>query len=469
MSGLFSTLNSASLALAAHSRAIETTGNNLANVNNPNYARQRVVYGDRAMVQTAQGAQSLGIQVVAVEQMRDTLLDAQLTREIGLGSFAESQLAAYQRAQAALGQGVNGAALLDASEPTTGLAAAMDDFFNAFQALASRPTDTGARQTLVQKAAILTDLFNQTDARLAQVQTDLSAQVASGVTEVNQLLGGIAELNTQITRFEINHPGSAVDLRDQRQAKLEQLAKLLPVEINASGGGQVQISGRAPDGSSVLLVDNATVTGPVTFDGDTLSGGDPAAVLAPVSGSLQGALAARDGAVQDLRNALDQLARQAVVSINAAYNPTATAGQDFFAADGLDAGAIKLAAGLTAATLRTGSDGAAGSNDLALAVAAVAGRTFATASGDAINGTLGGFYAATVSQLGQELATARSGVEDQSNIEQLVRGQRDNVSGVSMDEEMADLVRYQRAFQASSRVFSVVDELLNTVINGLGR
>ena len=106
---------------------------------------------------------------------------------------------------------------------------------------------------------------------------------------------------------------------------------------------------------------------------------------------------------------------------------------------------------------------------MAVAISRLATRTFSTAAGDAIDGTIGGCYSQTVSQLGQALATANSSTTDQSNIERLVRGQRDAVSGVSLDEEMADLTKYQRAFQAASRVFSVIDSLLDNVVNSLGR
>ena len=98
----------------------------------------------------------------------------------------------------------------------------------------------------------------------------------------------------------------------------------------------------------------------------------------------------------------------------------------------------------------------------------MASTTFSTGSGDAIDGTFSGFFSKSVSKLGQTLASANSRVQDQTNIERLVRAQRDGVSGVSLDEEMADLLKFQRAFQASSRVFSVMDELLDTVVNKLG-
>ena len=135
---------------------------------------------------------------------------------------------------------------------------------------------------------------------------------------------------------------------------------------------------------------------------------------------------------------------------------------------GLTAGTISLRSGLTAAGISAGT-GAAGDNSIALAVAAVASQQFSTASGDSIDGTLSGHFATAVSTLGQSLASAQSRAEDQENIKNLVLNRRDTVSGVSLDEEMADLVRFQRAFQASSRVFSVVDELLDTVVNQLGR
>src|SRR4051812_6859385 len=166
MSGLYASINSTVKALAAHSRAIETAGKNLANVNNTDYARQRVLYGDRGTVITPQGAESLGIEALGVEQVRDSLLDQQMMREIALRASFEAEQGGYQRAQAGLGQSVDRSA--SASDTTAsnsgGLAAAIDDFFNAFQSFAARPTDDGERQTLLQKSGILTDRLQLADA-----------------------------------------------------------------------------------------------------------------------------------------------------------------------------------------------------------------------------------------------------------------------------------------------------------------
>jgi flagellar hook-associated protein 1 FlgK len=468
MSGLYASLNASVRALAAHSRAIEITGKNLSNVNNPEYARQRVVYGDRGTVVTASGTESLGFEAKAVEQVRDELLDRQVMREVALKAAFEQEQKGYQRAQAGLGQSIDrtAAAAESTAADTGGLSAALDDFFNAFQSLASRPTDNGERQTLLQRAATLADRFNLTDRRLAQVQTDLDAGVEDDVAKVNRLLATVAELNAQIGRVEINNPGAAVDLRDQRQARLEELSAKIPVELR-NEGAQIRVSARDADGNEVVLVSLAAVAAEVSFDGNGLVAGPDATPLAPAGGSIKGALTARDGAIRTLRHDLDLLARQLVTSVNAAYNPTGATG-DFFAAAGTSAGSIAVQSGLNTHSLKTSDGGAAADNTLALAVARLANRDFSTADGDHIDGTFAAFYGKTVSRLGQSLASANSRVEDQANIETLIRTQRDSLSGVSLDEEMADLMKFQRAYQASSRVFSVMDELLETVVNRLG-
>lgn len=468
MSGLFGNLSSGVKALTAQSRAIEAAGRNLANVNNANYARQRVVLGDRGTVMTTLGAQSLGVEARQIEQLRDSLLDRQVTREIALTASLSAQQSANEKAEAALGQSIDrsSSAANAASSVGGGIAGSIGEFFSAFDSFAASPTDLGVRQTLVQKAAVLADSVRLADTRLDQLQDDLTEQVRTDLGEVNSLLDTIATLNGQIGHFELNAPGSAVDLRDQRQAALEKLAGKLDIETRSSATGQLDVFVRDASGADVPLVQLSAVTGPVTLSGSTLSAGSPATAIATRGGAIHGALAARDGTVQNLRDQLDALAGQLVTSVNAAYNPTGATG-DFFAASGTDAGTLALAPGLKPTTLKASDGGSAGDNTLALAVARLADHTFSTPSGDAIDGTFADYYAGLVSDFGAAAARVSDQHEDQLNIETIVRGQRDAVSGVSMDEELADLVKYQRSFQASSRFIQVLDELLDTVVNRL--
>jgi len=470
MSGLFSSLNNTVKAINAQGRALEITGKNLANVNNANYARQRVLLGDRGTTLTVTGVESLGLEALGVEQLRDSLLDRQVMREVSVQAGLQAEQAGYQRAQAGLGQTISTTGAADSTGAGgNGLGASLDRFFNAFQTFAASPTDVGGRQSVLQAVAMLSDRFQQTDTRLAQVQDDLDGQIANDVRSANTLLGTIATLNGQICRFEVNAPGSAVDLRDQRQAKIEELAAKIPVELRDTADGQVQVSAKDANGGDVMLVDLAAVPGAVTFDGAQLSAGAPATPLMVAGGSIKGALTARDGGVQTLRDRLDTLSSQLVTSVNAIYNPTGASG-NFFKDTGLTAGSLSVDPSVTVANLRA-SDGAAGANTIALAIAQLASRRFSTAGipADPIDGTLGQFYTGAVSELGQALESANSRIDDQASIERLIRSQRDNVSGVSLDEEMADLMKFQRAFQASSRVFSVIDELLDGVVNRLGK
>jgi len=147
MSGLYASLNSTVKALGAHSRALEIAGKNVANVDNPGYARQRVVFGDRGTVLTPTGAESLGMEALAVEQLRDSLLDRQVLRETALKSGFLAEQAGYQRAQAGLGQSIDRTTnTADATSTGTGVAGAIDSFFNAFQGFAANPTGVGERQ-----------------------------------------------------------------------------------------------------------------------------------------------------------------------------------------------------------------------------------------------------------------------------------------------------------------------------------
>ncbi len=471
MSGLLSSLQSSVQALNAQSYAINISGKNVANLDNAGYSKETVVFGSSGSVQTTDGVISEGISIQGVTQSRDALRDAQVAREISLTSSLQTQEQFLQEAQTGLGENITNTSSTSATTGATassgGLSASLDNFFNAFQSLAAAPTDPGQKQALVQQAAILTNSFQIADGNLAQVQGDLTAQIQNNVADANQQLQTIATINAQIAALESGHPGTAVDLRDQRESAIEKLAADVPITTTSGPNGSVQVSMTDPSGGNVPLVMGATVTGPLSFSGSTLTGGASASALQISSGSVYGALSVRDGAVQTMRGSLDSLASQIVTSVNAAYNPSATPGADFFNPAGTSAGTIALSGSLSASSLVAGT-GAAGDNSIALAVAAVANQVFSTGSGDSIDGTPSQFYSGAVSGLGQSLSSTNSLLQNQTSVQALVTSQRDNVSGVSLDEEMGNLMKYQSAYQASARVMSTVDSLLSTLINNTG-
>ncbi len=472
MSDLLGGLSITAHALGAQQAGVQTAGRNLSNVNNAAYARQRVNLSDRTQIQTALGTQGTGVEALGIEQIRDSFLDANVTAEVSRTALLESQQSAYSRAETSLGEQVDRSAgsgsISDASQSTTGISSSLNDFFNGWEGLSANPTDSGARQVLLQKAAVLADKFNTSDQRLAGLQADLTSAVTAGVSNVNGLLKQIAGLNKAIGAAEAGAPGSAVDLRDQRQALLESLAKQMDFTTQplAGSSGQIEVLARDGSGGTFALVQGDAVRGGLSFTGSGFTSGVPPVALALQSGSLVGNLTARDGAVAGLRDNLRNAAQQLAGSVNAAYNPGGT-GTDFFQVPPAS-GILALNPALSYSTLRAGSNGDAGANDIALAVGALAGKTFSTGSGDLINGTFTGFIGSTVTGHGAALASVNARLTDQQSVEQLVTGERNAVSSVNMDEEMADLMKYQRAYESSARVIRTLDNLLDTLINRLG-
>ncbi|RFC43490.1 MAG: Flagellar hook-associated protein FlgK/Flagellar hook protein FlgE [Verrucomicrobia bacterium] len=256
MGGLFGNLVQASKALMANQVAIQVTGRNLANVNNPEYARLRVKMGDRYVEQTPHGPEGSGVEVLQVQQMRDAFLDAQVVRHASDNGSLDAQQTILANLELILGNHLNSAAdpaaIADASNSTTGIGAALDEFFNAFSALAANPSDLPSKSAALNAAAILADRLNLADQRVAGSQVDQEGQIKSDVAKANGLLADIAQLNFQIRQAADVEAGGAVDLVDSRQAKLEQLASLVklditkdsenPSELNISLGGVVLVA-----------------------------------------------------------------------------------------------------------------------------------------------------------------------------------------------------------------------------------
>jgi len=470
MSGLFGALSATSTALDAQSQAISVANNNIANINNPNYSEETVSYTDLPSVDTPEGLQSTGISTT-VQQTRSNVLDTMVRQEASLTSGLSSEQSLLQQAQASLGEDVTNSSTSatsgsTSSTGTSGLSAALNDFFNAFQSYAANPTDSSQSQTVVQQAGVLSDRFQEIDQNLAQVQTDAGQQATADVGTANGLLQQVAQLNGEIASAEIGDPGSALALRDQREGDLEQLAGIMPISVTQNARGEDQVTATDTSGNPVTLVSNATVSNTLSISaGGVVSAGSTALGLS--SGSIQGEISASTGAVQTLRTSLNQLAQQIVTSVNAAYNPSSNSGGDFFASGGTTASTIAVDPALTATTLTAGT-GAAGDNSIALAVANVVNQKFSTAGGDAINGTLTQFYSGAVSAIGQSVSSVTTQSTNQSAVQTLIVNQRQSVSGVSVDQEMSNLMTYQRAFQASSEVFQVINTLLSDVVTNLG-
>ena len=467
--GLYDVLRMGLSSLRAQSRAIETVGRNMANVNNPTYARQRVIFGDVSPT----GSASVGVDVMEVQQVRDVLLDRQLVREKSGSAALEAETAAYERGEAAMGETISSVndPSLAATTGGNSLTNAMAGFFGAARQLSVDPTNSTQKQMFVQTAKTMTERFQFSNDRLAEVQADLTNQVSNDVDKANGLLTTIKELNLMIATQESKTGTKALTLRDQRQARVEDLAQVMNFKTTTlpDAPNQIQITATSASGVDTVILSGGTTLETLAFAGAALRVVSSNTALTLTGGSTKGHLTARDGALQTLRNSLNLLAKQMVTSVNAAYNPSGT-GQNFFDPAGTNASSIQLASGLTGLNVRASvAGGAAGDSSVAQAISKLDIRSFSSTSGDAINGTMGESYSAAISLFSYSLSQSRMNHENQTGVLNIVRGQRESTSGVSLDEEAAELMKFQRAYQASARVISVVDQMLDIVVNSLGR
>ena len=467
--GLYDVLRMGLSSLRAQSRAIETVGRNMANVNNPTYSRQRVIFGDVSPT----GSASVGVDVMEVQQVRDVLLDRQLVREKSGSAALEAETAAYERGEAAMGETISSVndPSLAATTGGNSLTNAMAGFFGAARQLSVDPTNSTQKQMFVQTAKTMTERFQFSNDRLAEVQADLTNQVSNDVDKANGLLTTIKELNLMIATQESETGTKALTLRDQRQARVEDLAQVMNFKTTTlpDAPNQIQITATSASGVDTVILSGGTTLETLAFAGAALRVVSSNTALTLTGGSTKGHLTARDGALQTLRNSLNLLAKQMVTSVNAAYNPSGT-GQNFFDPAGTNASSIQLASGLTGLNVRASvAGGAAGDSSVAQAISKLDIRSFSSTSGDAINGTMGESYSAAISLFSYSLSQSRMNHENQTGVLNIVRGQRESTSGVSLDEEAAELMKFQRAYQASARVISVVDQMLDIVVNSLGR
>jgi flagellar hook-associated protein 1 FlgK len=458
-------LNLGARSLQTQQQGVEVAGHNLANASNPAYSRQRLEIQTSTPLPTTIGPVGTGANAVAITQLRDTLLDQQIQGENSVISFLQSQQTALQYTEAGIGEQLQGAGLTGAVGSPGGLANDLSGLFNAFQDLSTAPSSMASRQAVISEAQQLTAQFNQLDQRLTAINGQLNQSVQTDVGSANQLLSDIAGLNHQIAGAE-SGTGAANDLRDLRQQKIESLSQLVNVQFStdATGGASLSIGGQ-------LLVAGGTVQDTLeTYDSGggqllvrTAGGGIP---LTPAGGSIAGTIDARDGALKSLHDGLNTLATQMISQVNTAYRAgydlNGNTGADFFtgtnASDmGVNAALVSDPSSLQA----SGVAGAAGDNQVVLALARMANAPQAGLG----NQTFAQSYHGTITSLGTALASVNTQLADEQSVQSMLQTQRNSVSGVSVDEEMTNLVMFQRAFQASAHLVSVVDQMLGVVVS----
>jgi flagellar hook-associated protein 1 FlgK len=424
--------------LLAHQQSIDTTSHNVANANTEGYSRQEAVLDASMPLRIAAGEFSAGgaahigtgVTVDAFRRIRDTFLDLQYraqAMQVGDQSTRSRQLDQVELALA---------------EPTeNGLAAQLSKFWSGWADVSNSPDDIAARQALIDQAKNLAAAFKTVDSQLSVVASQAAAEYASltgGGGDVPAIATEIAQLNAAIKQF-VQNGDMPNDLMDRRDQLLDRLSHLAQVSVTDLGGGTLQVNfGDA----AAPLVNDTTVTWPQALT-------DPKGKLGALLDIYE-----PGGTIASYRTELNAAVKSLADSVNVLHNPGGTGTNFFTYTAGAEAGS--LAVNVTSATVRTSVTAAVGANDIALAIAGLRG------------GTPDKLYNSFVTRVGGDVRNAIRGEANSKVLLDSIDDRRQSTSGVSMDEEMTNLVRFQRGYQASARAMSTMDQMLDTLINRTG-
>ena len=485
MYGTFFGLNTALRGLMAQQAALDVTSHNISNVNTDGYSRQRAdlaastPYTLPAMNMVMPSQVGTGVDVSGYSRMRDQFIDTNLRAQMGNQSSYDTSLGLLQQVEAAFNEPGN-----------NGLSAQFQKFFAAMDNVAAHPQDLAARSALIGQGQSLANTMNNMWSQLTAIQTQALNQFNADVTQINGYSAQIASLNTQIRDAQAMgmNPNDLRDTRDKIIDQLSQKVNLQSVTENAQGEVTITFGTTTP----INLVD-PTIAGPpagytVVTPADFNAVGPPAGayqngdltsgevyadlnVANSVIGGPTGYLAQLDTLANDLMTRMN--AQQA-----AGFDLAGAPGANMFSLSGVPAvpgdviQMFQVNPALTATQIAAASVAGAPANSDNITAAPPATSFFqqrALAVAGLNNMTWEDYYRGIVSNVGSVVSQTQQAGASQDVVVSALQGRREDTSGVSLDEEMSNMLRFQHAYNAAARVLTAFDDELDTLINRMGR
>lgn len=456
MSGIYQILNTAKEGLLAAQVAMDVTGSNVTNANTPGYVRQRAVLAAKSPGEAAENAVQTGVEVTTIERLYNRFVEYQMVEQSSQVGEAGIRKEALDRIETIFNE-TNGG----------GLNELMNRFWQAWEDLSANPTGQVERTALANAADNLAAMFREYAGELYAIRGDLNTQVGAAVNELNGTLSDIASLNGKIVEG-LSGGVNVNNLLDQRSALLKKTAGLVDVQYVEETGGAVNVF--TSDGRALVQgIASWQLDVQVRSDGyyDVVYADSPTAPIngAIGGGKLAGLLGMRDTTVQDYAGNLDGLAGALISAVNAqhasGYDSYGNAGGTFFeplgttgARDMEVTDAILSDPNRIAASATVNADG-----DQARSIAAV--RDEILLGGVS---TLGEFYASLVGQIGQDVTEAARRDAHETSVMTQMSNTWEQTSGVSIDEEMMNLIKYQMSYQAAAKLAQAADEILQSLL-----
>ncbi len=456
MASSFGSINTALTSLYAQRRALDVTGQNIANANTEGYTRQRAEMQSQvgslspAMYAKTDGL-GTGVAVSDVQRLRDEYLESRGRTEHAKSAYSAAQTSAYSAIEDVF------------AEPgDTALAAQLADMWGGWNDVANNPQLAATRSTLIQQSATVADGLNRAHSSLAGQWADNRTQMSAYVDEVNTAAESIARLNDSIVKAKAS--GLTVnELEDRRDLQVMRLSELAGATASKRLNGAMDVF----VGNSTLVSEFTTrkleVSGAARLENQnddpmTLRWADTKTAVS--AGGRMGAMAdTMTTIIPAMRDAIDSVARNLAETVNTlhtgGYSMDGSTGLEFFS-------------GTTAATIKvaiTDPEKVAVSSAPDSLNNAVAD---ALADAGAAPGGPDREYQGMIGQLGVAAQASSRRTEIQTTVTEQIDAARESESGVNLDEEMTNLLTYQRGYEAASRVLTTIDSMLDQLINRTG-
>ena len=438
-------------ALTAQQGGINVTTNNIANANTPGYSRQVPVFEETVPSIEGNIVYGNGVELTKFQSVRDELLDLRIQEETSQKSSADSQANATQQIQQLF--------------TTTGqdIGSQISALFTSMSQLSADPANLTLRMGMISAGQNLATSFHTTVSRLSQIQSGLDASVGQSVGEINQLTQQIADLNTQLVSLQAGGDDGGT-VKDQQTELIRQLSEITGISVIQTERGLSVTTG---NGTALVVGGQAfslqAAVGSDGFQHISAQGQDITSSL--TEGSLGGTLAVRDQTVPGIVGQLDTLAYDFATSFNAAHQQgldlNGKAGGEFFTPPTAVAGAAaQFNVAITdPAAIAASSDGSAGSNGNLTQLLGL--ESSALPSGQTPTDS----YSTIVFKVGTAASNAQAESDASATSLQQLSDQRSALSGVSINEESVNLIRYQQAFEAAARVITTIDQLNEVALN----
>jgi flagellar hook-associated protein 1 FlgK len=458
-------LNTALSGLRTAQQMLDISAHNIANASTPGYSRQRAEivasppFSLPAFNRTGlPGQLGTGVTISSIYRIRDTFLDGQISEQVAAGGYWSARGDGLSAVEAAF------------PEPSgSGMGTALSRFWSAWEDVAADPGSSAARTSVISETQTLAARFVRDSGQLASLVSSADVEVRGAIGQANDLASRIAALNKQIQGIVVSGD-HANDLEDQRDVLLEQLNAIIPTQNVRLADGTVSVLVGGTD-----LVDHdetRLITAVDDGSGHAVPTWESGGAVDLAGGKLKGLVELRDETLAGYVDDLNALAKTIADAVNTAH----TGGVDGAGNPGL--ALFTYTAGSEASTLALNA--AIGTDPALIVSAATAG-----APGDASIAaqiadlrTAGIFgtgtqtptdaYAAFIGQIGTDSRQASELAANQGLVVEQLQTRRESISGVSLDEEAADVIRFQQAYSASARVITAIDEMLDQLINRTG-